>query len=364
LELSEKSLLFIEKARKVHGDRYDYSLVDYKNNKTKVKIICKEHGVFEQRPDMHLHQQQGCPTCANKNVNINTYLERFKIVHGDRYDYSLVEYKDCDTLVNIICRIHGIFQQSPYNHSKGQNCPTCIGRNKTNEKIIKEFKEIHGDKYDYSLIDYENDKTKLKIICKIHGIFKKTYNQHKRNKGCPKCLNRNKTNLDIIEDFKKIHSDKYDYSLVDYTSNKNNVIIICKKHGKFLQSPNSHLMGRGCPICNESQGEKKISDILDNFQIKYIREYKINNSNNSLRLDFFIPQYNIGIEYNGRQHYEIVEKFGGKKEFLKTIERDKRKIKICEEKNIKLLIIPYKINKIEDIKNEIVDFLEKEKVSY
>ena len=171
---------------KVHGDRYDYSLSDYVNSRTKVKIICKEHGVFEQIPTSHL-QGNGCPKCRGYNKTNEDIINEFCNIHNDRYGYPLVNYKGKTTKVQIICKIHGVFEQTPKEHLRGRGCPKCRGYNKTNEDIKKEFNDVHGDEWDYSLVDYVNNITNVKIICKIHGVFEQTPKSHLKGHGCPKC---------------------------------------------------------------------------------------------------------------------------------------------------------------------------------
>jgi hypothetical protein len=177
----------IESFREVHGDRYDYSLVEYVGNKIKVKIICKEHGVFEQIPNNHL-LGHGCPKCVNKGLDIIERVKKFREVHGDRYDYSLVEYIKTSIKVNIICHTHGIFPQTPSSHLQGRGCPKCAnGHVPTTKECKEKFREVHGDRYDYSLVEYINSCTKVNIICAIHGIFPQTPDSHLQGCGCPKC---------------------------------------------------------------------------------------------------------------------------------------------------------------------------------
>jgi predicted nucleic acid-binding Zn-ribbon protein len=182
---------FIEKAKAVHGDKYDYSLVEYKNVHTKVKIVCSIHGMFEQRPSIHLCGS-GCPKCGiiimsnNKKLTTNQFIEKAKAVHGDKYDYSLVEYKNSGTKVKIICPIHGVFEQRSYDHLRGRGCFKCNGNKKlTTKEFIEKANTIHGDKYDYSLVEYKNNKTKVKIICPVHGVFEQVTSYHLSGNSCP-----------------------------------------------------------------------------------------------------------------------------------------------------------------------------------
>ena len=177
---------FIDRANKVHNYKYDYSKVVYKNTRTHVIVNCSKHGDFIVRPDIHI-DKRGCRMCGNDMLTKEEFIEQSNKIHGNIYDYSESNYINKRTKITIICSTHGKFQQSPQKHLSGQNCPKCSGRNKNNEDVIKDFIEIHGDKYDYSLVDYKKSKLKLKIICKEHGIFEQSYGSHISKSGCPKC---------------------------------------------------------------------------------------------------------------------------------------------------------------------------------
>jgi hypothetical protein len=180
---------FIEKSRKIHGGKYDYSLVDYKNNRTKVTIICPIHGEFKQTPSDHL-RGCGCSECSGtKKKNTETFIQEAKVIHGDRYDYSLVDYKNVKTKVEIICKIHGKFKQRPKDHLEGAGCPECSGTKKKNtETFIQEAKALYGDFYDYSRVDYKNNCTKVELVCNNCGYaFQTIPNSFLSARGCPYC---------------------------------------------------------------------------------------------------------------------------------------------------------------------------------
>lgn len=179
---------FIQKAREVHGDKYDYSLVDYINSSTKVKITCHEHGEFEQVPNNHL-QGAGCIKCSRKVINKEQFVERARKVHGDKYDYSMVEYLEMRNKIKVICPQHGEFEQRAFAHLKGQGCRKCyVKRNTTTkEEFIERAKKVHGDKYDYSMLEYVNVSTIVKIICPQHGGFEQQSSSHLRGTGCNDC---------------------------------------------------------------------------------------------------------------------------------------------------------------------------------
>ena len=178
---------FIKKSITKHGNEFDYSLVNYINNRTKVKIICRKHGVFEQTPYKHFNEGQKCPKCRGFNKTTNEVIKDFEGVHGSKFIYSKVKYDNKNTPVIVICKSHGEFNVTPKDHISGNGCPKCAGKGKMTEDVINEFNKIHGNKYDYSNVNYEKNNIKLEIICEKHGSFFQTYNTHKKGHGCPKC---------------------------------------------------------------------------------------------------------------------------------------------------------------------------------
>lgn len=195
--------------------------------------------------------------------------------HGSTYNYSKTEYVNCRTKISIICKVHGLFTQTPHHHLQGQGCPQCSRNTTKNTDIfVTEARKIYGNLYDYSNTVYLGSKKKVIIYCKQHGPFLQKPNNHLSGNGCPICKGcQLKTTEVFIQAAQKVHGDVYNYSKVNYVGNKKKMIIVCKTHGPFMQNANSHLRGHGCPICAESKGEKTIAAILDKIQIQYIREY-------------------------------------------------------------------------------------------
>lgn len=344
----------IEQFKKVHDDLYDYSLVNYINNTTKVNIICRKHGIFSQTPHHH-KRGGGCPKCTKgkKALTNEEFIKKSKIIHNDKYDYSLVNYERNRDKVKIICKKHGIFEQNAAGHLRGLGCPKCGGKFSNKDKLLKIFKTKHKDRYKYNL-----DKDKylysdyIDIECSKHGKFSQKVMNHLTGSGCQKCGGK----IYNFDDFEKksndIHNNKYDYSLSDYKKFNIPVKIICKKHGVFEQKPTNHFSGSGCPICRESKGEIKVRKFLIENNIKFISQKKFIGCvyKNKLPFDFYLIDYNTCIEFNGRQHYEPVDCFGGENEFDEIIKRDNIKREYCKLNNIKLVEINYKdINNIESI---------------
>lgn len=317
----KSSVEFINQAIKTHGDYYDYSKVDYKKNNKPVIIICPIHGEFNQLPTNHLRSQyrMACLKCsdiekgrrkANKasTVFINKAIE----VHGNKYDYSKVDYISATDKVIIICPKHGEFLQQPSAHFS-YGCLQCGIETRieksmhSNEFILNKFKEIHGNRYDYSLVEYTGYTNKVKIICKIHGIFLQAPSSHiDKKSGCPECSRlsikeKNTCSLEnFIEKSRKVYGDIFTYDNTVYVSSTTPVIITCKQHGDFTIWPESHYFnGAGCPKCNEhtSKGEKELVEFIKNLGTSFTANDRI--LIGPYELDVLIIDKKIAIEYNG-----------------------------------------------------------------
>ena len=339
---------FILRAYEVHGDTYDYSKVEYVNNTTKVCIICPEHGEFWQTPDNHLTSKHGCPKCGgSKKLTTQDFIEKARKIHGDKYDYSKVNYVNNKTKVCIICPEHGEFCQKPNIHLGNHGCPKCKAQDASKrlrtklDDFISQARQVHGDKYDYSKVEYKNTESKVCIICSKHGEFWQTPHAHLSGCGCPKCSGLYRTTVDFINEAKEIHGDKYDYSLTNYIGYSNKVCIICPEHGEFCQKPISHLRGQGCPNCKESKLEKEVRNFLIRENINFEAQKRFDWLGWQ-SLDFFLPDYSIAIECQGEQHFKPID-FGGKGEewanklLIDNIARDNKKLNACNEHNIKIL---------------------------
>ena len=363
---------FIKSASKTHNiGRYNYLKFIYKNSKTKGIIGCNECGhIFEQTPSNHL-RGAGCPKCGGTiKSNKKEFIKKSESVHGKgRYNYSKFEYENAHVKSIITCNVcNHTFKKSPNKHLQGQGCPKCslktrsIKRSLNKEEFIRISEKVHETgRYDYSNFDYKGIHTKGEIKCnECEYIFEQSPNNHSRGNGCPKCSGLYKpTTEEVIERFEEVHEvGRYDYSDFKYKNMNNKGYIKCNVcNNKFLQYPTHHLEGKGCPKCNESKGEKEISKILDNLNITYKSQKTFKDCKNvsPLRFDFFIPEYNLLIEYNGIQHYKPVEYWGGEETFKSRLKNDKIKENYCKNNNINLLIIPYtEFNNIEKIiKNKI-----------
>ncbi len=215
------------------------------------------------------------------------------------------------------------------------------------QKNIEKAVKVHNDKYDYSLTWYDKVKDKAKIVCPEHGVFEQCIWNHIKGRGCPHCAREEKTDnkTDVINKFKETHGDVYDYSLVEYINDKIKVKITCLKHGVFEQIPMKHKCGQGCPKCRMSHGERNIKRFLDENNILYESQKKFDKCKNKspLPFDFYLPKFNACIEYDGEQHFE--PRFTKSKKSFSNFEKIKNNDSIkngfCVDNNIRLLRIPY-----------------------
>lgn len=297
---------FIEDAMAVHGDVYDYSKTDYKSAHEKVVIGCSTHGDFEQTPSSHVNTKTGCPKCgddtvAEKNsMTTEDFIARAKEVHGDEFNYDEVEYgKNCRDKVILTCSFGHRIEQAPEDHLSGRGCIECSGvRQYTTEEFIEMARGVHGNKYDYSLVEYTNNDKPVKIICSRHGTFKQAYKHHVLQKG-------------------------------------------------------------NCPVCMASIPERRIYHTFQKWGIKFKFQKKFNDCMDKriLRFDFFIPIPNkpgLVVEYDGKQHFEPVELWGGL-EGLKNIQRrDGIKNDYCFENDIAIVRIGYDA----DLRKEVMEIKE------
>jgi hypothetical protein len=293
--------IVIDRIKNIHGERYDCSKVVYVNGKTKIEVICHTHGSFKVRPDV-MFRGGGCQKCSNDHMSelytksTEQFISESTLKYGDIFDYSLVDYKNASTKIKLICKKHNlIFRCCPSDHLKKISrggCRTCDSENKsiqyslTTKEFIKMAKSKFGDEFDYSLVDYKNATTKIKIICKNgHGIFEKLPGSHLVSKGCPRCIDDNisklftKTKEQFIIDSKKIHGNDYNYDQVSYNGCNDHVKIFCKKCNKyFLQTPTSHLNEKhGCQSCARNCFDPTKPATL--YYVKIEDEYKIGITN-------------------------------------------------------------------------------------
>lgn len=285
--------------------------------------------------------------CGSGMDKTKIFIEKAKKVWGDTYfDYKDVVYVKND--IPVILWRNGIKIEQTPKHHLAHHLPIELSEKKkhNNEELIKKFNEKHNGKYSYGQFIYKNAKEKnIPVFCpsigkngEPHGWWNVNATNHLSGCGCPKCKSEKLSTFfasnveDFISKAKKVHGNKYDYSKVEYINNKTDVLITCKTHGDFYQSPHNHLQGKGCPLCKESHLENIVKDALakNNIQFEYQKRFPWLGLQS---LDFYLPEYNIAIECQGEQHY----KEGHFRESLEIQkQRDLTKKQKCEEKGINI----------------------------
>jgi len=288
---------------------------------------------------------------GDKKLDHEEFMYRCLNTHGNSYRYGL--YKNWHSKVDIFCENHGVFQLTPDSHIKNRKiCPKCEVEIKIIDWVDR-CNKFHNFKYDYSKVDFITSNNYVLISCPTHGEFRQQSRMHPFQ-GCPKCAkNTRLTTKEFIELSRRVHNSVYDYTDAIYINNHTKVKLICRKHGGFETIPNLHLNRRqGCPFCKASKGELTICYILDRYEIKYIRQYKFDSCKNKYKLpfDFYLPSENLCIEFDGVQHFESLEFFGGEIALEKQKYNDLIKDKYCLDNKISLIRIPYyEENNIENI---------------
>lgn len=309
---------------------------------------CKKHGKFKFNAVGLSTKHVKCPECDREERFYN-FVNKARSIHGDKYQYDLNSYKTNKLPMTIICPIHGEFKQTPGDHLKGWGCSKCSGKYKpTTEEWILKAAPVYNYYYDYSKVEYKDNKTSVIVICPKHGEFYTIPHNHlKGTSGCPKCNDElkhkkySKTSAEFIIDAKKVHGDLYDYSKVNYYNKETPITIICKKHGEFEQTPNVHLCGAGCPKCKNKNQTKLFEKLSETFkELNFDYEIGVKWLEGQ-RFDIYNKEFNFAIEYDGLQHYESVEHFGGESYFKVTQERDNLKNAKCITNKCKLFRVKF-----------------------
>lgn len=290
---------FIAEASVIHNNRFDYSKSIYKNSKSLLTIICEHGHQFDQIANNHL-RCAGCPVCAGtKKLSWPEFVDRANKLHQDKYTYKHEGYENTSSRLTITCPIHGDFEQTAHCHLAGQGCPKCRGHNKTTEEFVEQAKLTHRLTYDYAKSIYVGSKIKLTITCKEHGDFEQSPNAHLKGAGCPVCSgNKPHTNESFVAAAIEVHGTKYEYSKVKY--GKNNTIpvtITCREHGDFGQRPMDHLEGCGCQKCNNyGVLEQELRTFIESLGFVTTKDKDILEGK---EIDIYLPEKRVGFEFNG-----------------------------------------------------------------
>lgn len=295
--LSTRWQKFLDQVNEKFQSRFDYSQSNYVNAHTPISITCPDHGPFEMIPWVHSASTTGCPSCSqqkftnSRRFDKQAYIRRCEAMHGNKFNYDLIEYNNMKSILNIQCPIHGQFQIRAWLHLKSKHGCTACG---------------------HEAIGKAHSSSKEQFITKaIH-----------------------------------VHGDKFDYSKVEMNNNSNKVTIVCPKHGEFKQGAQGHLGGTSCPKCSSSKGEDSIRVFLEANKVKYITQHKFPDCKRirCLKFDFYLPDHHICIEYDGEGHFRPIKSRDKEKsqQLLKYAqENDQIKNDYCRINNIPLLRIDY-----------------------
>ena len=376
---------FLKRAWEIHGDKYDYTKTKYTNIRTRVTITCPDHGDFVQTPSAHVHLRynahhdammaSGCPQCAtyraahSRRITPDQYNEILKEKKGGTI-IAIEPYFNNRTNIKHQCTVcQHVWSPRPANVLSGGGCPPCSlkqraqAQMKTPEQFLIDAKNVHGDKYDYSKTVYTGAFEKVTITCPIHGDFEQAASSHTKGSGCFECglevtqeaFAKNYvplTTAQFIQKAKEVHGDRYDYSKTKWVKATVPVVITCKEHGDFmLGHPHGHVsQGRGCPLCcaNRTRTEGQFRETLEEYFSKF-GDYKFPsifpkwlrnpNSGHVLQLDGYCEELQLAFEFQGRQHYEPIDFYGGELNLIKVRRRDDFKKTICAREGVTLLCI-------------------------
>lgn len=338
-----KKDIFLEKARLKHGYRYSYPNLNKVVSQKDIIDVMYNEIIYEQRVLKHLKGSR--PEQKKNKKTTEEFISESKLVWLDKYDYSLTEYINAKTKVKII--YDGIiYEQYPNSHLFGYPVEGFLDQN----IFLQKAKRKWGLKYDYSLVEFKNSNTKVKIIY-AGDIYEQT--PHNHMKYAPEKVLKKKTTEEFIEQSKLIHDYRYLYNNTIYMSDSESVTITCTIHGDFFQMPSSHIRGKGCNLCNELSVEKEITNFLNKYDINYDKQHKFmdcKNNKSQLPFDFYIPSIRTCIEFYGEQNFRPLPQFGGKETMNKLNINNKIKTDYCEDNYISLIIIKYdQINNIDKI---------------
>lgn len=297
---------FLLRAISKHGDKYDYSKVEYVNMKTKINLICINNHSFHISPD-NLLRDRGCPYCIGRFdlvTNLEKFIEKSNLIHNNKFNYDKFEWINTMTPGIITCSEHGDFSQTPNTHLSGCGCKECYYsslRSNLN-KFKLSAKRIHGDFYDYSKVNYIKSNSNVIIICPKHGEFCQSASVHLSGSGCKKCMidRFRNTYESFLKKANDIHNNFYTYYEESYVDSKTKIRVHCPRHGDFHTSPDNHISKkRGCPSCGKNISKLEV-DWLDKLSISVENRQFITKINNrQFKFDAYDPITNTIYEFYG-----------------------------------------------------------------
>lgn len=336
---------FLDRARNKHGYKYNYPNLSDKVLSTDNIDIELNGKLYKQKVVKHILLGR-CPEKNTPSRTTEQFISEARNIWGNKYDYSLTEYKGALRKVKI--KYKGIIlEQSATSHLQGQSCENTLNQ----DLFLLKSKEIHGNRYDYSLVNFKHSN--VAVLIGYNGVYYTQKPYHHLSGSRPENLKLavRKTTKAFIHESQHVHDFKYSYDKTEYLKNQIKVVIICPIHGEFSQIPLSHLQGCGCPNCSESKGEKIIDKFLKENNINYTRQHKFSDCRNIFELpfDFYIASMRTCIEFDGKQHFQPVVHFGGIEAHERLKINDKIKNDYCEDNYINLIRIRY--DQIDNIQN-------------
>lgn len=372
---------FILESKQRFQDKFDYSLTEYINKNTPLILICPVHEEFKITRRNHLRSPLGCPECFYDTLRkpkkvfdrITRYtkelfIQESKKLYPDNFDYDEIEFIRIAKKIELKCKYHTYFPVIPSEHLNPKilnGCPYCQNKKKikrTQKMFLWECFQKHGTKFDYSLVNFVSMEDDIQIACPEHGLKNVTPKYHLTSKyGCPSCGGTEKyTTETFIAQAKKVCFENYDYSLVKYVNNKERVWFICPEKHKFPMRPNNFLSGQRCPVCADlkevSEEENQLYKwVLENISKSAVQSYRPSwmiyskKDNFPKEIDIYIPELNLGIEYNGSyfhsENFNKKFKYHHKWKYLKSLENNINLLFIWDFENLeewKIKLLSYK----------------------
>lgn len=343
--LTARTNTFLSALKRNFGDTISLTDSNYQNQRSKVKVRCNIHRVEYFAWPGHLVRGDRVCKCCSTRLTLQDFINKSRQKHGAKYSYDKVIFVNSTTKVIITCPEHGDWTTKPITHyHNGSGCPTCAINNSrlSVEKFITNATKVHGRRYNYDRVTIMSNRDDVTIGCPEHGYYQQPARSHLAGHGCPKCaLVRTRNSLEtFIKQAKSVHGNVYKYDKSVYVNSKTKLIVTCKRHGDFSVTPNSHISNNtGCGRCRESYGEKMVAKYLNENSIQFKKEYSIPGSR--YRYDFYLIKHNVLIEFNGIQHYEPVDRFGGAEAYFKTICNDLAKVLLAEKNKIPLITLTH-----------------------
>lgn len=346
---------FVELAKQKYGDAFDYAYLPESIARAAEVIVCRKHGKIEMIPRDHLRSRYGCPHCASEKVRKSPLaysketIKKANAKYDHKFDYSGVDLNtEKGGKVQIACPDHGPFQMSLHRHLHGEHgCPECakveVTRQTTKytdvEAVAARAREVHGDVYEYT--DYDPETRTIVYICPRHGETKQLLRSHMTGRGCNGCgyANRTITPEEFLARAKVVHPEGYTYDLTELTTVNHKITIRHECGHEYQGRVSNHLSGQGCVRCKVSLGEEKIAQFLTEHGLDHTPQYRVGDY--LYRYDFFVPDLNLLIEYDGEQHFRPVKYFGGVETYERLVQRDREKNLLAKMFGHHLIRIPY-----------------------